>query len=78
MQARAAGQWQDFTYRDFVDRQFVVGGSPSSVVDQLKDATKRLNVGNLMVLLHIGSMPHELTMKNIELFGKEVIPAFKD
>ena len=29
-----------------------------------------------MVLLHIGSMPHELTMKNIELFSREVLPAF--
>ncbi len=73
-ESRASGQWRDLSYSDFIDRQFVVGGSPSSVVDQLKDAVKRLNVGNLMVLLHIGSMPHELTLKNIELFGKEVLP----
>jgi hypothetical protein len=27
-----------------------------------------------MVLLHIGSMPHELTLKNISLFAREVLP----
>ena len=70
----ASGQWKDMKFKDFVDKQYVIGGSPASVVDQLADAVKRLRTGNLMVLLHIGSMPHELTLKNIELFGKEVLP----
>jgi hypothetical protein len=30
-----------------------------------------------MVLLHMGSMPHELTLKNIELFFREVAPALR-
>ena len=46
----------------------MIAGSPATVRDQLMDAVKKLRVGNLMVLLHIGSMPHELTLKNIELF----------
>ncbi|MBV8362035.1 MAG: hypothetical protein JO189_29495, partial [Deltaproteobacteria bacterium] len=32
----------------------------------------------LMVLLHIGSMPHELTLKNIDLFAREVQPHFRN
>jgi hypothetical protein len=35
---------------------------------------KGLRVGNLMVLLQIGSMPHELTLENMELFSREVLP----
>jgi hypothetical protein len=31
-----------------------------------------------MVLLHIGSMPHELTLKNIDLFSREVLPHLRD
>ena len=31
-----------------------------------------------MVLLHIGSMPHELTLKNIDLFAREVLPHVRD
>ena len=34
--------------------------------------------GNLMVLLQIGSMPHELTLKNIDMFAREVKPHFRD
>ena len=69
---------KEWNYKDFIDNQLVIGGSPSSVVDQLEDAIKKLRVGNLMVLLHIGSMPHELTLKNIDLFGKEVLPKLRD
>jgi hypothetical protein len=54
-----------------------VCGSPATVRDQLKDLVAKLRVGNLMVLLHIGSMPHELTMKNIQLFFREVAPALR-
>ena len=46
--------------------------------DQLKEACEELRIGNLMVLLHIGSMPHELTLKNPDLFFKEVAPALRD
>jgi hypothetical protein len=31
-----------------------------------------------MVLLHIGSMPHDLTIKNVDLFCKEVLPHFRN
>ncbi len=76
--AEQTGQWKDWKFKDFVDNQYVISGGPESVVDQLKDAVKRLRVGNLMVLLHIGSMPHELTLKNIEIFSKEVLPHIRD
>ncbi len=68
-------QWK---FKDFVDNQFVIAGSPASVTDQLKEAIKKLRVGNLMVLLHIGSMPHELALKNIDLFAREVLPHLRD
>ena len=75
--AENPGQWKDWKFKDFVDKQFVIGGSPATVRDQLIDAVKSLRVGNLMVLLHIGSMPHELTLKNIAMFSKEVLPALR-
>ena len=36
-----------------------------------EDVVKGLRVGNLMVLVQIGSMPHDLTLKNIDLFAQE-------
>jgi len=64
-------------YKDFRDRGFVMAGSPSTVRDRLIDGIKRLRIGHLMVLLHFGSMSHELCMKNIELFSREVLPALE-
>jgi alkanesulfonate monooxygenase SsuD/methylene tetrahydromethanopterin reductase-like flavin-dependent oxidoreductase (luciferase family) len=68
---------RDLTYKDFVDRGFLIAGSPATVRDQLLDGVKRLRIGHLLVLLHFGSMDHELTLKNIELFGREVLPALE-
>jgi hypothetical protein len=40
--------------------------------------TKRLHVGNLIVVGQIGSMPHDLTLKNIDLLAQEVLPGLRD
>ncbi len=78
LQLELTAKLPNWKYRDFVDNQFVIAGSPASVRDQLREAVNKLRVGNLMVLLQIGSMPHELTLKNIDLFAREVMPAFRD
>lgn len=74
-------EFMDFTVdlkplraRDMIDRGFVVVGSPSTVREQLAEMARRLNVGHLMTVLQFGSMPHELAMQNIELFGREALP----
>jgi alkanesulfonate monooxygenase SsuD/methylene tetrahydromethanopterin reductase-like flavin-dependent oxidoreductase (luciferase family) len=69
---------REMGYRDFVKQGCVIAGSPATVRDQLREVIKRLRVGNLMVLLHIGSMPHQLTLKNIDLFAREVLPHLRD
>jgi alkanesulfonate monooxygenase SsuD/methylene tetrahydromethanopterin reductase-like flavin-dependent oxidoreductase (luciferase family) len=60
--------------KDMIDKEFVVVGSPATVREKLADMAKRLNVGHLMVALQFGSMPHAQAEKNIELFGREVLP----
>ena len=72
---KAAGELE---WKDFIEQGHVIAGSPESVRDQLVEAAKMLRVGHLMCLLHIGSMPKELTLKNTELFAKEVMPAVKN
>ena len=68
---------RSLTYKDFVERGFFIAGSPSTVRDQLVEEVKRLRIGHLLVLLHFGSMDHELCLKNIELFSREVLPALE-
>ena len=62
------------TAKDMIEREFVVVGSPATVRDKLEAMARRLNVGHLMVALQFGSLPHDQTNKNIELFGREVLP----
>ena len=71
-------QSRDWGWKDYVEAGNIIAGSPATVRDRLREAIKGLNVGHLMVLLHIGSMPKELTEKNIRLFGQEVMPHLKD
>jgi alkanesulfonate monooxygenase SsuD/methylene tetrahydromethanopterin reductase-like flavin-dependent oxidoreductase (luciferase family) len=65
---------RELHYKDFVDRGFLIAGSPATVKDRLLEGIKRLRIGHLLVLLHFGSMPHELCLKNIDLFCREVLP----
>ena len=55
---------------------FLFPGHPKERL--IEEVIKRLNVGNLMVLVQIGSMPHELTLKNIDLFAREVLPGLRE
>ena len=69
---------KELRYRDFVEKGYVISGSPATVRDRLQeDVIKGLHVGNLMVLLQIGSMPHELTLQNMDLFAREVLPSLR-
>ncbi len=52
----------------------MIAGSPATVREQILDFAKEFRIGNLLVMLQMGGMPHELTMKNIHLFADEVLP----
>ncbi len=69
---------QALTWKDYVEQGYIIAGSPATVREALRDCIETLRVGHLMVLLQIGSMPKDLTLKNIELFGREVLPHMRD
>ena len=66
------------TWKDYVEQGYIIAGSPATVREQLTDCIRTLRVGHLMVLLQIGSLPRDLTLKNIELFSREVLPHLRD
>lgn len=71
-------QAQQLKYKDFIESQCVIAGSPATVREQLAEFVKKYRIGNLLVMLQFGSMPTELTKKNIDLFSKEVMPYLKN
>ena len=65
------------TYREIVDSQLAIVGSPATVADQIEAFVREFRIGNLLVMLQNGSMPRELTEKNISLFASEVLPRLR-
>lgn len=69
---------RDVGYKELVDTQTAIVGGPETVRQQITEFVKEFRIGNLMVMLQVGSMPHELTKKNINLFATEVLPHLRD
>lgn len=65
------------TFRELVDAGCVICGSPKTVRDQLVELAREFRIGNLHAMLQFGSMPTELTRKNIDLFASEVLPSLR-
>ena len=65
------------TYKELVDSQVAIVGSPATVADQIEAFVREFRIGNLMVMLQNGSMPRDLTEKNISLLANEVLPRLR-
>jgi alkanesulfonate monooxygenase SsuD/methylene tetrahydromethanopterin reductase-like flavin-dependent oxidoreductase (luciferase family) len=66
------------SYTELQENYHLVVGSPETVIKKLRHIKDRLGVGALLLEAQGGRLSHEDTMRSLELFGKEVIPALKD
>ena len=53
-------------------------GSPETVARKIAATVKLLGVGRFDLKYTSGALPHELAMRSIELYGKEVIPRVRE
>ena len=60
------------------ERNHLVIGSPETVTRKLRYIRDELGVGSLLLEAQGGRLSHQDTMRSLELFGKEVIPALKE
>ncbi len=77
---RRAGARADLAtlgWKDFVDRGYLVAGSPETVAERLGEAIEKLNIGHLMVLCQFGDMPKDKAMENTRRFAEEVAPRLR-
>lgn len=65
---------RDKTWKELVDQRYIVAGSPSTVRQQLEELARSLRCGHLLLGLHIGSAPIELTNRSTYLCATEVLP----
>lgn len=68
---------RNITYPEIVDAQCCIVGGPETVTEQLVELVKTHRIGNLALMVQHGSMPPELTKKNISLLAEKVMPAVK-
>jgi alkanesulfonate monooxygenase SsuD/methylene tetrahydromethanopterin reductase-like flavin-dependent oxidoreductase (luciferase family) len=69
-----AARLHEVTFRELADAGCVIVGSPATVRERLESVCREMRVGNLLAMLHMGEMPHELATKSIRMFAEEVLP----
>jgi alkanesulfonate monooxygenase SsuD/methylene tetrahydromethanopterin reductase-like flavin-dependent oxidoreductase (luciferase family) len=52
-------------------------GSPDTVARKITETQSAIGYGNQLCLMQFGTLPADLTRKNIELFGTRVMPALR-
>jgi alkanesulfonate monooxygenase SsuD/methylene tetrahydromethanopterin reductase-like flavin-dependent oxidoreductase (luciferase family) len=57
--------------------EMVIVGSPDTVRKKLLQCQRTVALGNLLALLQMGTLPADLTKRNMELFAREVLPALQ-
>ncbi len=53
-------------------------GDPDYVIRETKALMRDVGAGVLMGLFQFGSLPHDMAVRNIKLFAKEVMPALRE
>ena len=66
------------TVESLIEDEVVVIGSPDTVREKLLDCQRRVALGNVLALCQFGTLPADLTRKNMEKFAAEVMPALHE
>ena len=61
-----------------MESEVIIVGSPETVREKLLNCQRKVALGNLLALLQFGTLPADLTKRNMELFSAEVMPALHE
>jgi alkanesulfonate monooxygenase SsuD/methylene tetrahydromethanopterin reductase-like flavin-dependent oxidoreductase (luciferase family) len=76
MKAKAQ-MFGDVTLEQAVELGLFVCGSAKTVLAAFDKHHQEMRFGNLLVMCQFGTLPADLTRKNLELFAKDVLPALR-
>ncbi|HYB98044.1 MAG TPA: LLM class flavin-dependent oxidoreductase [Candidatus Limnocylindrales bacterium] len=68
---------RDKSWKELIDQRYIVAGSVETVTQQLEELVKSLRVGHLLLGVHIGSSPIDLTNRSTYLLGQHVLPRLR-
>ncbi len=66
------------TMEAMIEQGTFICGSPQTVIDQLAEYKRKGGFNIVMAGLHYGTLPAELTRKNMDMFARDVMPALAD
>ncbi len=69
--------WEEFDVETLANRGVIVAGDPEHCIEAVK-VHEATGVDQLQFLMATETVGHEDVMKSIEMFGKHVIPAFRE
>jgi alkanesulfonate monooxygenase SsuD/methylene tetrahydromethanopterin reductase-like flavin-dependent oxidoreductase (luciferase family) len=73
MKAKSAIGTQQ-TIDSVIEKGMFICGSPQTVRESLAEYHSQIGFGHLLTMLQFGTLPAELTRKNMEIYAREVIP----
>jgi alkanesulfonate monooxygenase SsuD/methylene tetrahydromethanopterin reductase-like flavin-dependent oxidoreductase (luciferase family) len=68
---------QEHTIDSLIEQGIIVCGSPDTVRQQFINTHRLLGFQNLLCLMQFGTLPRDLTERNIRLFASEVLPTLQ-
>ena len=71
---KALGAAKRHSIDELIASGTVVVGSPQTVRDQLARQRDATGAQNLVTMLQFGTLPDDLTKRNMEMFASEVMP----
>ena len=66
------------TIDSLIDHGMCICGSPDTVIKQIEKLQKEAQLDQFLAMMQFWAIPHEKTMHAIDLFGKYVIPHFRN
>ena len=69
-----ASIFAEITIEKLMELGMFICGSPSTVTEQLTNYRKDLRFNTLVALFQFGTLPPDLTRRNMELFARELLP----
>lgn len=66
------------TIETLMEHGVVICGSPDTVRARIIECHRQLGFDNFMIVPQFGTLPGDLTEKNLRLFAKEVLPAIRE
>jgi alkanesulfonate monooxygenase SsuD/methylene tetrahydromethanopterin reductase-like flavin-dependent oxidoreductase (luciferase family) len=65
------------SWREAEEGTYAIVGSAETVRQKLREGIKAAGCGIIQGIFQVGSMPHDLTMRSMERFARDVMPALR-